>query len=99
MNFKTLEVGERSRERGSSPAIVAGNHPTTILKPGVKAPDFTLLSTPDQKVSLRNSRGRPVVLVFYPADWSPVCTDQLSLYNNVMPELKRYGNPEILASR
>jgi peroxiredoxin len=38
-----------------------------------------------------------VVLIFYPADWSPVCTDELSLYNEVLPELERYGNPEVLA--
>ncbi len=72
------------------------NFPRTILSEGAKAPDFALHSTPDQKVSLRNFRGSPVVLVFYPADWSPVCTDQLSLYSQILPELKRYNNPEIL---
>src|SRR5437762_3461711 len=58
----------------------------SALKPGVKAPDFSLPSTPDQKVSLSEFRGRPVVLVFYPADWSPVCSDQLALYNELLPE-------------
>jgi peroxiredoxin len=71
--------------------------PDSILKPGTRAPDFTLLSTPDQKISLRNFRGNPVILVFYPADWSPVCTDQLSLYNLLLPEFKQYNSPEILA--
>lgn len=33
--------------------------------------------------------------MFYPADWSPVCTDELSLYNEIMPEFKKY-NAEIL---
>ena len=61
-----------------------------ILKPGSKAPDFTLKSTPDQSVSLRDFRGRPVVLAFYPADWSPVCTDQMGLYAQVMPEFKKF---------
>src|SRR6266404_3775327 len=60
------------------------------LRPGVPAPDFSLPSTPDQKVSLSDFRGRPVVLVFYPADWSPVCSDQLALYNELMPEFSEY---------
>ena len=54
----------------------------TALKPGVQAPDFSLSTTPDQKVSLSEFRGHPVVLVFYPADWSPVCTDQPETYTN-----------------
>ena len=58
----------------------------TALKAGAPAPDFSLPSTPDQKVSLSEFRGRPVVLVFYPADWSPVCSDQLALYNELLPE-------------
>jgi peroxiredoxin len=61
-----------------------------LLHPGDKAPDFALNSTPDQKVSLHEFRGQPVVLVFYPADWSPVCTDQLSLYNEIIPEFKKH---------
>ena len=61
-----------------------------ILKAGTKAPDFTLKSTPDQSVSLKDFRGRPVVLAFYPADWSPVCADQMGLYAQVMPEFKKF---------
>lgn len=68
---------------------------TSILKAGTKAPDFTLKTTPDQSVSLRDFRGRPVVLAFYPADWSPVCTDQMGLYAQVMPEFKKF-NAEVL---
>jgi peroxiredoxin len=49
------------------------------LETGVKAPDFALLATPDQKVSLSEFDG-PVVLIFYPADWSPVCSDELSVF-------------------
>ncbi len=60
------------------------------LKPGTMAPDFTLAATPDQKVSLSEFRGRPVVLVFYPADWSPVCGDQLGLYNELKEEFDRF---------
>ncbi len=74
------------KERGNS----------SILAPGRKAPNFSLNSTPDQKVSLKDFRGQPVILAFYPADWSPVCTDQLSLYAMVMPEFKKF-NAELLA--
>jgi peroxiredoxin len=61
------------------------------LKPGTRAPDFALRTTPDQTITLSELRGRPVVLAFYPADWSPVCGDQMTLYNEVLPELKRSG--------
>lgn len=63
----------------------------TALAPGTAAPAFTLPSGPDQVVSLRNFRGRPVILAFYPADWSPVCGDQMALYNEILPEFQRYG--------
>ncbi len=69
---------------------------SSVLRPGKMAPKFSLNSTPDQKVSLTDFRGQPVILAFYPADWSPVCTDQLSLYAEVMPEFKKY-NAELLA--
>jgi len=65
-----------------------------ILSAGARAPNFSLHSTPDQTVSLSDFRGRPVVLAFYPADWSPVCTDQLSLYNQILSEFQRF-NAEI----
>ncbi len=61
------------------------------LAPGTEAPDFTLHSTPDQTVALRDFRGRPVILAFYPADWSPVCGDQMVLYNEILPEFQRHG--------
>ncbi len=61
-----------------------------ILAPGTSAPDFTLSVTPDQKLSLRDLRGQPVVLAFYPADWSPVCGDQMALYNEILPEFQKY---------
>lgn len=60
------------------------------LQAGVKAPDFSLPTTPDQSVSLHEFRGRPVILIFYPADWSPVCGDELTLFNQVLPEFKKY---------
>ena len=63
----------------------------TILAPGTSAPDFTLHVTPDQSLSLEEFRGRPVILAFYPADWSPVCGDQMVLYNQVRPEFLKHG--------
>jgi peroxiredoxin len=66
------------------------NHASTALPAGTSAPDFALPTTPDQKVSLSELRGRPVVLVFYPADWSPVCSDQLGLYNELLPEFSEF---------
>jgi peroxiredoxin len=62
-----------------------------IVSRGTKAPDFTLKKSPDQTLSLSELRGQPVVLVFYPADWSPVCGDELALFNEVLPEFQRYG--------
>lgn len=67
----------------------------SLLKEGTKAPDFSLPSTPDQKVSLSEFRGKNVVLVFYPADWSPVCGDQLALYNEILPMIKKH-NAEVI---
>lgn len=61
-----------------------------ILAPGVKAPDFTLPVTPDQKLSLSQLRGQPVILAFYPADWSPVCGDQMAFYNEILPEFQKH---------
>jgi peroxiredoxin len=61
-----------------------------ILAPGVPAPDFTLHVTPDQRLSLIDLRGRPVILAFYPADWSPVCGDQMVLYNQVRSEFHKH---------
>ena len=62
-----------------------------ILPAGTVAPDFALNATPDQVLRLSELRGRPVILVFYPADWSPVCGDQVALYNEILPEFREYG--------
>ena len=59
------------------------------LPQGTAAPDFKLHSTPDQLVALDAFRGAPVILAFYPADWSPVCGDQMALYNQILPEFHR----------
>jgi peroxiredoxin len=61
-----------------------------LLAPGQKAPDFTLHATPDQTLSLQELRGKPVVILFYPADWSPVCSDEIALFNEVLPEFHKH---------
>jgi peroxiredoxin len=60
------------------------------LAVGTKAPDFHLKNTPDQRVSLSDFAGRPVVLAFYPADFSPVCGNEMSLFNELIDEFRRY---------
>jgi peroxiredoxin len=64
------------------------------LEPGKQAPDFSLNATPDRKISLRDFRGKRLILAFYPADWSPVCTDQLPIYSELLAEFRRF-NAEI----
>ena len=61
------------------------------MQAGTAAPDFELQSTPDQMVRLSDFRGRPVILAFYPADWSPVCGDELALFNELLPEFGRHN--------
>ena len=68
---------------------------TAPLAPGTKAPDFRLRTTPEQMVSPTDFLGQPVVLAFYPADWSPVCSDQMVLYQELAPEFKRH-NAQVL---
>jgi peroxiredoxin len=60
-----------------------------VLSPGLPAPGFSLLASPDHLLSLAELRGRPVILAFYPADWSPECGDQMALYNEVLPEFEQ----------
>ena len=63
--------------------------PSRILPAGTPAPGFTLDATPDQTLSLAELRGNPVVLVFYPADWSAVCGDELAVFNQALPMLRK----------
>ena len=62
----------------------------TILPAGTQAPQFTLPSTPGKSYSLADFKGKPVVLAFYPADWSPVCGDQVALYNEMLEDFASY---------
>ncbi len=55
-----------------------------MLEKGTVAPDFELHATPDQKIKLSDFKGKSVILAFYPADWSPVCGDQMALYNEML---------------
>lgn len=70
---------------------LAADSPDQILAAGTIAPDFTLYATPDQTLSLSELRGKPVVLAFYPADWSAVCGDELALFNQTLPMFKEQG--------
>lgn len=83
-----IESQRHAPESASSETAPAKAKP---LKPGAMAPDFSLHSTPDQTVSLSDFRGAPVVLAFYPADWSPVCGDELALFNELREEFARHN--------
>src|SRR5688572_17439534 len=60
------------------------------LPAGTPAPDVTLASGPDSQLRLSELRDKPVILLFYPADWSPVCGDELALFNEVLPEFQAH---------
>jgi len=62
-----------------------------MLTLGTIAPDFELYATPSQRIKLSDLRNRKVILAFYPADWSPVCDDQMALYNEMGPYFARYN--------
>ncbi|HST68564.1 MAG TPA: redoxin domain-containing protein [Solirubrobacterales bacterium] len=62
-----------------------------MIAVGEQAPDFSLRDQDGEKVSLSDYRGRKVMLVFYPGDFSPVCGDQLSIYQEVKPEIEEKG--------
>ena len=66
-----------------------------MLTKGDLAPDFELHATPDQKFELHELRGKNVILAFYPGDWSPVCGDQMSLYNEMLKFFKKF-NAELI---
>jgi peroxiredoxin len=68
----------------------------TPLEPGIEAPDFALADPSGEPVRLSEFRGRPVVIVFYPLDWSPGCSQQLDLYEQEIYEFRKRG-AELLA--
>lgn len=80
-------------ERESTPngSGYESHHPNRVLAAGQAAPDFRLRTTPDQCIELNELRGKPTVIAFYPADWSPVCGDELALYNELLPDFQRFN--------
>jgi peroxiredoxin len=62
-----------------------------LIEPGAKAPDFTLRDHEGNEVSLSDFAGRKLILAFYPLDFSPVCSDQLSIYQEVLGEIEDRG--------
>lgn len=63
----------------------------SLLQPGTAAPDFALQDQSGDRLTLAQLRGKPIVLAFYPADWSPVCGDQMALYNEVLTLMTDLG--------
>ena len=66
-----------------------------ILSKGNMAPEFSLFATPDQKLRLTDLKGKRVILAFYPADWSPVCSDQMALYSETLKLFHKF-NAEVV---
>ncbi|OQP40955.1 thioredoxin peroxidase [Niastella yeongjuensis] len=62
-----------------------------MIATGTLAPDFELYSTLDQQLRLSELRGKKVILAFYPANWSPVCDDQMNLYNEMGKYFARHN--------
>jgi len=86
----------RKKGKPNSPGSIAldtpgNNYPGEVLPAGASAPDFSLESTNGKEISLVDLRAKPVILTFYPADWSPVCGDQMVLYNEVLPQFEEHN--------
>ena len=92
MSATTLD---RTTPVGTTPAGAMSattlDRPRPALQAGTRAPDFNLKTTPDQTVGLSDFEGKRLILAFYPADWSPVCSDQMALYEMLMPEFRKHG--------
>ena len=78
-------------QQDSSKSASGDQTGAAVLPAGTEAPNFTLKAAPDRSVTLSELRGKPVVLAFYPADWSPVCGDQMALYNEILPDFREQG--------
>ncbi len=76
----------KNTDKSKKPKVRAGG-----IEPGRLAPDFTLCDGPERMWSLAAMRGGPVILAFYPADFSPVCGEQLALYNEILDEFQKFG--------
>lgn len=67
-----------------------------VLTANTPAPDFSLPDGNGDPVKLSDYRGKNVVLAFYPADWSDICTNQLSIYQEHLEQIRSH-NAEVLA--
>ena len=72
-------------------SIFRRSNPQDAIQPGMAAPDFSLPSSLGTEIRLSDFSGQPVILAFYPSDWSPVCSDQMVLYNEVLPMFEEFG--------
>jgi peroxiredoxin len=88
MSATTLD---RTTPDGATDGATTLGPPRSALQAGTKAPDFSLKTTPDQTVGLSDFPGKRLIVAFYPADWSPVCSDQMALYEMLMPEFRKHG--------
>lgn len=85
---KTNSITTHSQQSKESDSA----HQSKLIHVGMKAPNFSLKSSPEQKtVTLKLFEGRPVVIFFYPADFSPVCGTEVELFNKMLPEFERYN--------
>jgi len=84
-------IGKSSTLSKSNQDSTLDKDPGQVLPAGIPAPDFCLESSTGNSIALSDFRGKPVILAFYPADWSPVCGDQLSLYNEVLPLFEEHA--------
>lgn len=87
--FSRKRNGDMASEVSGEQNLLA--QPISPLPPNTPAPEFTLASSSGKTVSLLEYRGQPVILAFYPADWSPVCSDQMALYNDVLPLFEEHN--------
>jgi len=81
---------EKHPPKGDAHQSEGKSYPSQALPAGSQAPDFTLVNSSGERISLSDYLGSLVILAFYPADWSPVCGDQMTLYNEVLPLFNEY---------
>ena len=86
-----MNKNKKSGRQRESVETIAATRPLSPLGKGTRAPSFSLKSSPDRTVSLEEFRGRPTILAFYPADFSPVCGDEMALFNEILPEFNRFN--------
>ena len=89
--LRYLERNDLERYRALVAELGLRARSMAVIAAGEPAPDFTLRDQDGEEVSLADFRGRRVLLVFYPFDFSSVCSDQLSVYQEVKPEIEAKG--------